>query len=253
MSETDVSEEWHDDDGFWEAMAPVIFDSARRDLTEFEVDGITDLVDLGANKRVLDLACGQGRHAVEFALDGHRVTGVDRTEAYLERARQRAGRDNLEIEWVREDMRDFRRPATFDLAVCLYTSFGYFDQPEENQRVLENARASLVDGGRFVLEVAGKESVATDFRPVSWQELEDGSLFLAKRQLEGDWEWVHNHWILVTEEHGRRDFQMRHRLYAASELRQMLLAAGFDNVDVYGSFDGAPYNRDARTLVAAAE
>jgi SAM-dependent methyltransferase len=247
-----VNDEWHDDEQFWEAMAPVIFDSARRELTEFEVDGIVDLLDLKANRRVLDLACGLGRHAIEFALRGHDVTAVDRTEAYLERARRRAGLDNLDIEWVREDMRQFRRPDTFDLAVCLYTSFGYFEEPEENQRVLENVADALVNGGRFVVEVAGKESMAADFRPVSWEELDDGSLFLARRRLEGDWEWVHNQWILVTEEHGRRDFQMRHRLYAASELRQMLLEAGFDGVDIYGSFDGAPYDRDARTLVAVA-
>jgi len=252
MSERDVSEEWHDDDQFWEAMAPVIFDSARRELTEFEVDGIADLVGLTSGERVLDLACGPGRHAIEFALRGHRVTAVDRTEAYLEQARRRAGLDNLEVDWVREDMRRFRRPDTFDLAVCLYTSFGYFDEPEENQRVLEHVADSLVDGGRFVVEVAGKETMAADFQPVSWEELDDGSLFLARRQLEGDWEWVHNKWILVTEEEGRRDFEMRHRLYAASELRQMLLEAGFDDVDIYGSFDGDPYNRDARTLVAVA-
>jgi len=60
---------------------------------------------------VLELACGPGRHALEFARRGYRVTGVDRTARYLETAREKAGEEGLDVEWVEADMRTLRRRA----------------------------------------------------------------------------------------------------------------------------------------------
>jgi SAM-dependent methyltransferase len=96
---------------------------------------------------VLDLACGPGRYAIPLAQAGYVVTAVDRTPFLLDSARQRATRLGANIEWVEQDMREFVRPAAFDLALNVFTSFGYFDDEAENRRVLENVYASLKPGG----------------------------------------------------------------------------------------------------------
>ncbi len=91
------------------------------------------------------------------------MTGVDRTRCLLERGRERATQIGVEAGWVAADMREFVRPAAFDLAINVFTSFGYFDDPAENRRVLENIFASLKPGGTFVFEAVGKEILAGKF------------------------------------------------------------------------------------------
>lgn len=97
---------------------------------------------------MLDLCCGPGRHVLEFARRGFRVTGVDRTQRYLEAARATALSEGLAVELVQADMRDFSRPPTFDLALNLFSSFGYFAEAADDLQVLKNLNASLAPGAR---------------------------------------------------------------------------------------------------------
>lgn len=244
---------WHERDAFWESMDSVLFPEGLWERVPAEVDGLVQLVGPPEEADVLDLGCGTGRHALEFAARGYSVTGVDRTEAYLREARDRETARSLDIEWIRADMRDFRRCDGFDLAVSLYTSFGLFESSEENAAVLENLYASLRSGGTVAIEVIGKAFIAAEFNRRTWQEFEDGTLFLARREVEGPWKWLRNRWILVEPEGTRREFEMRHRLYSAVELSELLEESGFRGVRVYGGFDGRDYDRNSRRLLAVAE
>ena len=122
---TDKSEvPWYEQDEMWEVAASVMFDEACFARTPGEVDGLTSLLDIQPDDRILDLGCGVGRHTLEFARRGHKVVGVDRTKSYLERAKASAANENLDIEFVLEDMRSFRREASFDITLSMFTSFG---------------------------------------------------------------------------------------------------------------------------------
>ena len=101
-----------------------------------------------AGKRLLDLCCGPGRFAIPFARLGFRVTGVERTNYLLRKARARSKSTKVGVEWIERDMRDFIRPGGFDPVLSMFTSFGYFDD-WQNRRVLENVCASLRPGGLF--------------------------------------------------------------------------------------------------------
>lgn len=234
-------------------MGRVIFQDEVWERAPVEVAELLELVDPPENGDILDLACGTGRHALEFADRGYTVTGVDRTETYLQSAGERAESRGLDVEWVRDDMRQFRRPDSYDLAVSLYTSFGLFDAADENAAVLENLFASLREGGSVVIEVVGKEFIAAHFKERTWQEFDDGTLFLARREVEGPWSHLHNRWMLIRPDGERREFCMRHRLYSAFELREMVADAGFEDPEVYGGFDGRPYDHSSRRLVVVAE
>lgn len=107
--------EWFDDDALWQLLMPMMFSKERcGDATEALPKALKLVQPTG--KDVLDLCCGPGRWAIPFARDRFRVTGVDRTKRFLDRARADAKRAGVRIEWVRQDMRDFVRPAAFDLA-----------------------------------------------------------------------------------------------------------------------------------------
>jgi SAM-dependent methyltransferase len=149
-------------------------------------------------------------------------------------------------------MRSFVRPESFDAAINLYTSLGYFENIADDRRVADNLFRSLKPGGRLVVEMMGKEVLARIFKPRDWQELPDGSFFLQEREVSQDWAWIQNRWILVRR--GEMiEYTIGHRIYDGAGLRELLLSAGFQNVRLYGSLEGQPYDRHAPRLVAVAK
>lgn len=242
---------WHEDDRFWERTAPFQFTERRWAAAPEEVEKVLALLKLEPGASVLDLCCGPGRHALELARRGFKVTGVDRTARFLEEARRRAEAEGLKIEFVQDDMRAFRRHEAFDAVINLFTSFGYFDDPGEDRRVLENAYISLKPHGKLLIDVMGKEVLARIFRERDWQE-HDGALFLEERRLHEDWSRIETRWIIVRDGE-REEFTLSLRLYSGTELRALLEEVGFDRVELFGNLDGEPYDQDARRLVALAE
>jgi SAM-dependent methyltransferase len=200
---------------------------------------------------VLDLCCGPGRFAVPLAQAGFRVTGVDRTRFLLDKARDRAKEADAQVEWVEADMREFLRPDSFDLVLNVYTSFGYFDDPAENRRVLENIFASLKPGGTFLFEHIGKELLAGKFQPSQVETLPDGSVMVQRRWIIDDWSRIDAEWILLEGDRAAR-FRLCHWLYSAREIRDLFESVGFADIAIYGGLDGSAYGPQAQRLVAVA-
>ena len=240
---------WHEQDLFWQTVP--LFDQEHLEAAPAEVDALISLLGIVPPSVVLDLCCGVGRHSLELARHGFHVTGVDRTATYLQTARQRASAEELDVEWIEADMRAFVRGEAFDVAINLYTSFGYFEDPAEDHLVASNLYRSLKPAGALVMELMGKEVLARIFQPRDWVELPDGTLFLQERRVNRDWTWIENRWILVKDGH-KQAFEVSHRLYDGAGLRALLLGTGFETVDLYGDLGGAPYDIDARRLVAVA-
>ncbi len=241
---------WHDDDDFWETMAAFMFDEERLSSTPVEIDQVLALLDLGPDSAVLDLCCGPGRHSLELARRGLHVTGVDRTTAYLKKARKQARSEGLDVKFVQEDMRCFCKPDTFDSAMMMFTSFGYFEEPDENMAVLVNTYRSLKEQGTLIIDVMGKEVLARIFGERDWHE-QDGVIFLQEHKISKNWSWMENRWIMLDGQK-RREFEVSHWIYSAAELTTILAGCGFSSVDVYGDFDGAPYDHKARRLITVA-
>jgi len=178
------------------------------------------------------------------------VTGVDRCADYVDEARRRGRERALDVEFVSEDMRTFCRPAAFDAAVSLFTSYGFFEPEDENQRVLQNVFNSLRPGGALVMELMGKEALARKFTPRDWSET-NGVLHLRETRTAKNWSWIENRWIYV-DGTDRHEFHVSHWVYSARELETMLRDAGFRQVDAFGSLEGSPYDHKAERLVMVA-
>ena len=239
--------EWFENRDFWLQCRGLMFDEEKRVRAPDEVVWIIERVGLERPAHVLDLCCGPGRHCAAFRSHGFDVTGVDLEESYLADACTAAPG----MEAVHADMRAFRRDEAFDLAVNLYTSFGYFEGPADDRKVVENVFASLKRGGWFVVEMKGKESLARVFEPMQALELEDGTLFVAKREIEGDWEICRTTWTLIRGG-TREEFRFTTRLYSAVEFRTLLRGAGFERIEFTGDLLGSPFDHRANRLVAAA-
>ena len=115
---------------------------------------------------------------------------------------------------------------------------------------MANVHRSLKPGGKFVIDVMGKEVLASVFRERDWRE-EDGALILEERKVSNDWSWIENRWILFKD--GKRyENRLSLRLYSAAELETLLKSCGFASVNIYGDFTGTPYDHNARRLVVVA-
>ncbi len=239
---------WYDDDSFWELFAPFIFTEERWSGTAEEIDLLAGLVDLPSGTAVLDLGCGPGRHSLELARRGCRVTGVDRTAYFLGLAGDKAKEDGLDVEFVQSDMRQFVSPERFDLAINLFTTFGYFEEAADNMKVLHNVYASLRPGGVFVIEMSGKEVLARTFRERDWQE-QDGVLVLEERRVIDNWRRLQNRWTVIAGGE-RQMYEFSHWTYSAVELQMMLEAVGFEPVKIYDGLRGGVYDQHARRLTA---
>jgi SAM-dependent methyltransferase len=242
--------EWFEDESFWELLCPFLFPAERMEAAADEITRILELIDF-EGRDVLDLCCGPGRHAVELASRGYNVTGVDRTRYLLDKARRYAAERDVSVEWVRCDMREFKRPDTFDLVVNLYTSFGYFEDPSDDLTVLQAMAASLRPGGRLVIQMAGKEQIASIYQPSSADTIEGAGILVQQREVLQSWSRLRNRWTVVQD--GRAtSVEFEHTLYSAREITDLAEEAGFSAIDTFGDLDGGPYGPAAERLILSA-
>jgi len=240
--------EWFDDDSLWRDLYPFMFPPERFADAVLEVDKFLALV-APKGKNILDLCCGPGRHSIPLAERGFKVTGVDRTKFLLDKAKAKAKAAKVKIEWIQADMRDFVRPESFHLVLSMLTSFGYFDDKDQDVAVLRNMLASLRPGGTCVIEVGGKEWLARIFQPTTSRILPDGTMFVQRHEIFDDWTRIRNEWILIRK--GRaKTFRFHHTVYSGQELRERLEQAGFADIKLYGDLNRGAYGSSAQRLIA---
>ncbi|NYI03702.1 methyltransferase domain-containing protein [Allostreptomyces psammosilenae] len=242
-------EQWYEDEDFWVEFHDFLF-SERRVAQAEEILETSPLFAFPERARILDLACGAGVFTAPLARRGHRVTGLDRSAAMLERAAEACARVGARARMVRADMREHVEPEAYDVVLSLFTSFGYFEDPADNLRVLRAAHDSLVPGGELLMDLSGKEILArrTDLSRVVRQG-ED--LMAQVDTVLDDWTRMRSDWTLVRDGRVRRA-SLVWFVYSAAELRAMLREAGFTDVRCHGGFDARPYDASAERLVIRA-
>jgi SAM-dependent methyltransferase len=225
-----------------------MFPEERFRLAEDQIEKILTLV--GYNEgAVLDLCCGPGRHSLALAKRGIQVTAVDLSEFLLRKAKEEATKLNLEIEFVLDDMRHFVRNDSFSMVLNMFTSFGYFDDKEDDLIALRNAYQSLKPEGAILIDIFGKEPLARRYQATISTECGDGVTLIQRHEICEDWTLCRNEWILVKDETART-FNFQTRLYSGQEIKDILLRAGFEEVKVFGDLDGNNYGVDADRLIA---
>jgi SAM-dependent methyltransferase len=230
---------WYD--GFFEAeWLDYLSPSADSQRTRREVDFVVERLELEPGARVLDLACGRGRHSVELARRGFRVTGVDLSPRSLGLAREAARAAEAEVELVCCDMREIGYEEEFDAVINLFTAFGYFEDSGEDRIVLERVARALVPGGAFLLDTLNPLWLARGFRPREWQEFEDGTVMLEERRYDPLTGRVTGIWTFVRPDGTRSQLRHSLRSYTPAELATMFQAAGLDVEGAWSGFDGSP-------------
>lgn len=245
-----TEKEWFEDQWFWEEFKSVLFPKARLEKTSEQVDKIIELLDLGKDEKILDLACGVGRHSLELARRGYEVTGLDLSEKYIEEASNQAEREGLEVEFIQGDMRDFVQRDHYDGVINFWSSFGYFENEDENFQVIKNVHSSLKKDGKFLIDVMGKEILHDIFSKKDSSHIDDG-FFLEERTLKHDGDFLESNWILVKGDEVK-EHKFMYWLYSEDDIRHILKKAGFEDVNVYGDLERSEYDEKAERLIAIA-
>lgn len=216
--------------------------------TSAEVDGVETILRLRKGARILDVACGAGRHAIELARRGYRVTGFDLSEDLLKAARASARKAGQRVDFVPGDMRDLPYRSAFDAVINMFSSFGYFDAVEDDRRALAGVARALRARGKFLMERFNRESLAYELPIQGWRVTEDGGVILQEDSfdvLRGRYDTRQ----IVIDRQGTREHLGSVRAYSLPELKELLAGAGLHIHRVLGGLDLTPYRARSRRLV----
>jgi SAM-dependent methyltransferase len=218
-----------------------------------EAGFVATALDLKPGASVLDLCCGQGRHAVELAKRELRVTGLDLNAEYLELTQRAAEASKVKLETVAADMREIPFENKFDAIVNMYSSFGYLETEAEDLNVLESAAKALKPGGQLLLDMLNREWAVANYIQNDWHAGEEGTLYVERRDLDLASSRMHVHFIVVEPSGSRRE-SIGHiiRLYTLTEMTRLLAGVGLIVNAVFGGFDSETYSIDTRRMIIVA-
>jgi 2-polyprenyl-3-methyl-5-hydroxy-6-metoxy-1,4-benzoquinol methylase len=220
------------------------------ELTAMEVAFLKRALMLKPGDAVLDVPCGNGRHTIELAREGFRLTGLDLSREFLDKAAATAEQAGVSVEWICADMRDLPRNAGFDAAFCMCNSFGYLDRTESH-RFLSALAESLKTGGRVVVDTGiAAESILPTLLPGRWHRAGDMLMLSTARyvaeesRLDIDYTFVNNG-VFETR-------PMSSYVFTAGEMRHMFVTAGFDVLAMNAGLEGEAYKLGSPRLVITA-
>ncbi|MCD4783233.1 MAG: class I SAM-dependent methyltransferase [Candidatus Eremiobacteraeota bacterium] len=219
--------------------------------TKMEVDFLLKKLDLPTGSKILDVGCGTGRHSVELAKKGYKMTGIDLSAGMLEKAREAASKEGVEVEFIKADATKFRADSRFDAIICLcegaFTLSDLSEDPIEHDRmILKNIYNSLEPGGKFILTCTNAMKL---IRKHSQEDVDRG-IFDPLTLTE-----------IVTMEYdapeGKRKVKVRERGYTAPELQLLFSLVGFEIKAIYGGTAGnwgeRPIELDEYEIMVIAE
>jgi len=210
------------------------------------------MLDLPKGSKILDLCCGYGRHAIGLAKKGFDLTGYDLSDVLLERARKECKKQKVKVALVKGDVREIPFESEFDAVINMFTSFGYFENGAEDQKVLNRVHAALKPAGKFLLDTINREWVIRAFQKKQWEELGKNVFALDERSFDPLTSRISARTVILGGEK-RTDRHHSMRLYTLTELVSMIVKAGMRVGSVYGHVDGRDYWIDTRRMVILAQ
>jgi len=215
---------------FFDAHAPIYDENTFTKNTLKEVDFLIEELALKPGAAILDVGCGTGRHAVELAKRGYKVTGIDISAEMLKEAREKAKAAGVEANFIRADATDFNLPAKYDAAICLcegsFGLLGHRDDPiNQPLYILSNISKSLKKKAKLILTVLNATFMIRRFTN---QDVAEGRFNLLTMEESSE----------LPPREGMFPSKMRERAFVPTELTLLCRMAGLDVLNIWGGTAG---------------
>lgn len=245
-----VRTDWYRD--FFHGMALEFWSAAVPDEhTENEIELLVEQFECAPGDSILDIPCGNGRHAVQLASQGYKITAVDISTEFLTVAKARAQAEKVEVEFVHSDMAEFKSKQQFKGACCLGNSFGYLEY-DRLQIYLRNVSDALLPGGRFLIDATiAAECLLPSFQDRDWYETGDVKMLL-DNSYDANIGAMETHYTFIRDGKVEERTSL-HRVYTAAEIRRMLEGAGLNVIHLIGSTAGEIFELGSPQLYVVAE
>jgi SAM-dependent methyltransferase len=219
--------------------------------TRLETEFLERYLQLKPGQRILDVPCGFGRHTLELARRGYRMTGVDISSEMIQTAQSLATDVKVPIEWRVAEMRELDWTAEFDAAFCFGNSFGYLDRDGTRLFLAAISRA-MKKGARFALDYGmAAECILPRFTAREWAPIED-LFFLENNRYDVAESCIETTYTFVRN--GSTDTRTGlHWVYTVREIRAMLEEAGLATCALHRSHTGEPFELGSGILIVVAE
>jgi len=223
-----------------------IFDPTR---IKIEVDFIEKLLGYNHALKILDLACGNGRHSIELARRGYSIIGLDLNSFFLKQAAIAAKEAQVTVKLMHGDMRKIPFKNEIDAITFLFSSFGYFETDQDNYRVLEQVVKALRPGGKFIMDFINHEWIVRNYCAYEQRILPNGVSIDIQRNFELTSGRNYERRTRIFPDGKREEVEMIIRVYTTAELIRMCETAGLQIKEVYGGYNFEPLTIDSKFIV----
>ncbi|MBQ6806346.1 MAG: class I SAM-dependent methyltransferase [Lachnospiraceae bacterium] len=225
--------------------------------TKRQIDFLIKTLELTGTEKVLDLACGFGRHSLELARRGFTVVGIDITKEYVEDATKQAAAENLSAKFVHMDIRDVNFKEEFDVVLNMADgAIGYLENDAENLKIFDVIAKSLRPGGKHIMDIMSADYADTHF-PCNLWDMGQNGITLSK------FEWNQESKIML---YGQNDFAYGDvltipkfesgdpiRLYHRKEIEQIMKKRDMQVKQVFGNFNEMAKNDTEIQMIVCSE
>ncbi len=237
--------------GFYAAAYEDFVDEAT---TKAEVTAIVNLLQIPPGAHILDWCGGWGRHILELVGRGFQGTLLDYTKLHIQMARRNAKFAHLKLRFIEADFRHTPVDIQADFAINMFTAgIGYLGM-DQDMVALRSLHAAIKPGAKILIDTGNLFWLMSHYNPNGWRESGDGRVkVLEKRQFDFGKGENQVTQILVRDdkEVGRQDYAIK--IYTPHELANVVQAAGFTNIALYGSVFGDPIGQTSKRLVLIAQ
>ena len=210
-----------------------------KNITKYEIDMFSGILDISENDVILDIACGQGRHCLELARRGCKnVYGIDRSHYLINKAKQTCLTEKLRVNFKEGDARKLPYPTdTFDKILILGNSFGYFESMDDDLKILKEIFRVLKPFGKFLIDVADGQYLRENYSPRSWEWIDKNHFVCRERSIAKDNERLISREVVSNIHKGVVVDQFyAERLYTQESLEKILKGSGFSNIVIHSKY-----------------
>lgn len=215
----------------------ILYHRRNDEEAEFFIDNLCAFLKPKPEVKLLDIACGRGRHSVYLNKKGYDVTGIDLSNANIKFAQQF---EKESLQFYVHDMRNTFYINYFDISFNLFTSFGYFETEKDNLKALQAFNKSLKKSGILVLDYFNSEKIMRHLAPQEVKHVDGIDFHISKKIANG--KIIKN----ISFEHKNKEFSFNEEVksFSKSDFERMFLKSGFEILSHFGDYALNPFDEE---------